>query len=291
LQTGIDVENALAVDADHVYFASNGTVSALALDGGSPVPLATGQNFSAFYPSDSNLMVLANGSLYWATGTTVASVPAAGGTVTTLASNQGSTTSIAVDSAHVFWTDSSARTVMSAPISGGETPTPVASSQNGLVAVALDASNVYWMTSVSSGATTVFRVSKSGGTPVQVAATKSTADNPVATDLIVSGGKLYWIASQFGSGSVVSVPVGAGTPKVLVAPPLSLSSFVRGPSSFYLGTVYASADGHVVGAITGLAADGALNEITVTSSEARALVADATSVYWIGGASLFRVSL
>jgi hypothetical protein len=168
-----------------------------------PTPLATGATYAVTVLSQptSGTCSVSNGSGTVSTSnvTNIAvncTVPA----VTTLASGQDHPSSIAVDSANVYWSDSGS--VMSVPVAGGTVsnlgvPSPAA--------IALDPNNIYILTSSS-----LVREPKGGG-----------ITTTIASGLVIPGALPFGVAvdaqnAYFANGaSVESVPLSGGTPSIL----------------------------------------------------------------------------
>jgi hypothetical protein len=90
--------------------STNGSVVQMsAVDGGSPITLAGGQNVP-------NGIAVDGPHVYWTAGGTgsgtIMRVPIGGGAVTTLATGQNGANQLAVDATSVYWTDTAGGTVM-----------------------------------------------------------------------------------------------------------------------------------------------------------------------------------
>jgi len=99
------------LDATSIYWTDSlsGTVMKVALSGGTPTTLASGQG------GGPNGIAVDSVSVYWANGGgAVMKVPLGGGTPTTLAFGQNNPECIVVDSTSVYWTDAFGGTVMKA---------------------------------------------------------------------------------------------------------------------------------------------------------------------------------
>jgi hypothetical protein len=138
--------SASTVDATNVYWTNSGTtthdgtVMKVAVGGGTPITLVSGQDSPSAIAVDAT-------SVYWTDGDAVQKVPLEGGTPITLASQGGS--SIAVDATSVYWTvNSDPGTVMSVPLGSG-TPTTLASGQDDPSYIAVDSASVYWITNAT----------------------------------------------------------------------------------------------------------------------------------------------
>jgi hypothetical protein len=123
---------------------------------------------------------------------------------------------IAVNSAGVYWADTYANTILSAPVGGvpdGGAPTTVASVANP-ICVAADDTNVYW-----TGGTTVAKAPLGGGKPTVVAAGQ-TGLGTIALDAT----SVYWTALEgddVNLGVIMKAPLGGGTPTTLATGQLS----------------------------------------------------------------------
>jgi hypothetical protein len=211
------VPTAIAVDATSVYWANAGTLATndavgtimkVALDGGTPVTLASGQNFPAVVAVDGS-------NVYWTNAGTssfgdlvadgsVMMLPVGGGTPTTLASAQVGPGPIAVDDTSVYW--ATAATVFKVPLSGG-TPLTLASGQTDPYLMAVDGTSVYW-TNTWGGS--VVKVPLDGGTAVTLAAGQNNM-----TGIAVDAANVYFTTFD-GAGANGFTPfTGAGVGGVL----------------------------------------------------------------------------
>lgn len=138
--------HALAADQDHLYFLE-GAVQVLTMpsSGGVPALLATTM---ADPPVDTSTFALDGKRVYWGNAEVghVTSVSKGGGPVTTHVAGKEFVSTIAVNSACVYWTTVGAQPdeVRAAPKSGGD-PITIAQLTNQLGAVlAADEKHVYW---------------------------------------------------------------------------------------------------------------------------------------------------
>jgi len=134
----------IAVDADNVYWGDQSTSSLveLPLAGGFPSTLVSLQE--GYFTH----LTVANGSLYWSTNDTVASLLVAGGTPVTLAASAGAFfDGVAVSATNAYWTDGAAGTVSSEPLGGSVVATLATGQSPQGVAVSYGA--VYWTNATS----------------------------------------------------------------------------------------------------------------------------------------------
>jgi len=187
---------ATAADGDSVYLLGMLNVWRVSKSDGSRVALAT---FDQMRLAGQFSLAVDASNVYWATsGNTpyytnqyvndgvVMSVPLGGGPVSTIASTQAYPGGVAVDAHEVYWF---AGNGIAGDVAGG-TCTP------SCVPAAIFASPIG-----SAAPTPIFSL-----------------DAPAMPELVVSDGFLYWIsllADGF-SGNIVRVPVGGGTPEVVV---------------------------------------------------------------------------
>jgi hypothetical protein len=146
--------------------------------------------------------------LYWTTYAGLACIGGIGrslldgGAPITLVSGPEGPSDIALDDAHVYWTNVLTATVNSAPKDGGA-PTTLATGQLGVFihGLAVDATNVYWATPEDGR---VMMRPLAGGPPVQLVS-GDVGVTGVATD----GQYVYW-ALPTSRGELRRVPIGGG---------------------------------------------------------------------------------
>lgn len=152
LASSLGSPRSLTLDATHLYWANVGTLDTskpsadgsimmLPMSGGVPTTLASAQD-------DPRNIVVDRSSVYWGTSTAIMKVALPGGTPTILVSG-AERPCLAVDDAHVYWTNALSSTsggsVWKVPREGG-TPTKLAVAQSYPGTIAVDATSVYWLT-------------------------------------------------------------------------------------------------------------------------------------------------
>jgi hypothetical protein len=163
---------------------------------------------------------------------------------------------IAVDATSVYWTDTPpgqpTGSVMKISCAGG-TPVTLASAQSAPLAIAVDGTSVYWTNSDlyskggitgAGGTPAVMKMPLEGGSPVTLAAGSEGA-GVFPGDLAVDATSVYWtsraVASfRYGAASIMSVPIGGGTP-VTLAP--AGTAYGDGPIAVDSTSVYWSEEG------------------------------------------------
>jgi hypothetical protein len=224
---------------------------------------------------DDPLQIAVDGAhVYWTDNQSgeVMSVPIVGGTPTTLASAQEDPYCVAVDAANVYWTDRTSGAVMSVPIGGGPL-TVLASSQTYPTGIAVDGANVYWTNYNTSGGGAVLSMPKGGGTLTVLA---SGQDGPYG--IAVDSANVYWTNSN--AGDVMSLPVGGGTPSTLAsgqAYPYGIAT--DGVSVYWTNSI---STGTVVSVPIG---GGAASTLASGQDGPFAIAVDSVNVYWTNQAS------
>jgi hypothetical protein len=128
-----------------------GIVDGIGVGQGMPVSVAV-EGTSAFWADEGDPNVTNSGSIM-----KTSLDPNAGAEPVPLVSG-GAPRGIAVDAAHVYWTDS--QTVSQVPLAGG-TPTTIAANQVGALAIAVDDTSVYWTTiAEGTGQGSVMKIAK-----------------------------------------------------------------------------------------------------------------------------------
>jgi hypothetical protein len=265
----------VALDSTNVYWtADQGIVAKTPIAGGSTVTLASGVSSPGF-------VAVQGSNVYWTTtGTSAGShldgavltVPVAGGGVTTIASGQHWSGGLATDATNVYWACSGTGpthytdgTIMKAPLAGGA-PTTMASGRNASWALAVDANNVYWVDN-GTGANhyqdgTVLQMPLAGGSVTTLA---SAQHQPYG--ITVDSSSVYWVnqgtfycpsdggtCAYNNDGSVMSVPIGGGTPTALATAVSIPQAIVVAASGIYWTTF---------GTYEAAYRDGALTRMTI----------------------------
>jgi hypothetical protein len=259
-------ENAaqLAIDATNVYWTNyqDGLVRKIAIGGGSPQTIASGQAGPTTIAVDTT-------SVYWTDHATtdigsVMKVPLGGGTPVVLASNQQMPYGIAVDTTNVYW--AAYETLMAVPLGGG-TPATLVTAQQPIYAFTIDSTELYW-----SSYGTLSKVALTGGTPVSLAAVQT------AAGIAVDATSLYW-TDAYGN-AVTKAPLAGGATT-------SLATGQDGPSAIAVDSTNVYWIDYSGGTVMKVAkAGGAPVILAIGQSAPGNIAVDAVNVYWTGGGNV-----
>jgi hypothetical protein len=147
--------------------------------------------------------------------------------------------------------------------------------------LAVDATNVYWFESAGSA---IFRAPRAGGGEASKVATASGGHDA----LYHHGGKLYWLDAR----RVYSVPVGGGTPVVLVETGPHYSGFAVDGDYVYFARQRQSAELDVTTDKGGIArapvSGGPAVDLFRGECDPKAIALDGGGVYWIDVGKVIR---
>jgi hypothetical protein len=282
LTTVQDIVASLVVQGDNLYWvnASAGTIGTIPVAGGAAGTVPT--TARAQYHLAANPTNLS----WWDAYGGIWTAPLTGGGATrvaTIAMNF-SVTAMTMDDANVYWagdvptvgTNSGA--IMTAPLGGPSKS--LAPNQAAPAGIAVDAANIYWTdraTGQNDGA--VMQLAFGTSAPMAIASGQT---DPVG--IAVDARDVYWVSAT----GVFKVPVGGGTIVSLsnANTPAEPMFAVDGVSAYWIdnGTgaiVKAPLAGGAVVPVVG----------TVVGATLQAgLAVDATSVYWEGMGSIFKVT-
>jgi hypothetical protein len=253
-------------------------------------------------------------NVYWATmgpdaaGTgQIQSVPIGGGSAKTIVTGLELPSSLAVDTVNVYFTDMILNVVGYVPLGGASVPTTLAANQPQPYQLALSDGVLYWATGTGNIMGSILSLPVAGGTLKTAVGPVSYLEGPLATATT-----LYWDDST----GIQSMPLGGGPVTTLgIGPLMEPRSFAIGPTALTWcidGTIYTTplAGGATTTLATtdleGIAVDeanvywtgsvgypptsgvfkapvsgGPVTMIASAYNSPMAIVADATSVYWI----------
>jgi hypothetical protein len=281
----------MVIDSTYVYWTEvgqtvdagivNGNVWRLpktgAGDGGAATAIATAQNYPSVMALDAPVTGNAT-EVYWSNNwdLTILKAPAGGGTPVTLATNQNlDPTSIAVDSAKIYWTNYGGG-VRSVPIDGGS----VSNLAGGVApwGITLAGGNLYYLAYADSSyqALDLLRYTASP-TTVTTLTSVPNVGNPVEHGLASDSTNFYFTGSW-----IYSVPLDGGTAKNLV-------TNYSPPTGFAIDDTYAYwTSGNIdQGYIYKVPlSGGTVTTLATNQPYCSAIAVDATSVYWINGGTV-----
>ncbi len=285
LTTVQDIVASLVVQGDNLYWvnASAGTIGTIPSSGGAAGTVPT--TVRAQYHLAANPTNLS----WWDAYDGIWTAPLTGGDairVATIATNF-SVTAMTMDDGNVYWADdvptvgTNSGAIMAAPL-GGQSKS-LASNQASPAGIAVDAANIYWTdraTGQNDGA--VMQLAFGTNAPMAIAGGQT---DPVG--IAVDSHDVYWVS---GTG-VFKVPIGGGTITSLsnANTPSEPMFAVDGVSAYWIdkgtGAIVkaALAGGTVVQVVVPMVG-------AVGATLQAGLAVDATSVYWEGLGSLFKVT-
>jgi hypothetical protein len=205
LVSGPSLVHALAVDAQSLYFTSDGfpsgSVQKMSLSGGAVTTLVSGVATPQGIAVDATFV-------YWASeyGNTISRIPIGGGAPTTLLSGVTDAMGVAVDASAIYFSTIDTGSVWKAPLSGGSpvllgTTTAAA---GGVTGVAVDAGHLYFGTY-----STVAQVPLAGGATTTLVTGANDAISVAVDDTF-----LYW--TDLYGGGLMRQPLAGGPATTLV---------------------------------------------------------------------------
>jgi hypothetical protein len=272
----------LAADGEHVFWISDQLLRKIPAAGGAPIEVGA---------VDGETMALDATHAYLAGGIrgTVTKLSKQGGSVETIVTGEKEPTSIAVDSSGVYWGNWSSYDM--APVADGSIArsavdgsnvTPLAESLVYVRGIALDADSVYF---VSASDEQLYRLPKSGGTPVVIATGLYDPSGPVLdADGIYLRTRARYDDPE-GQDAIVRVSREGGDLEVLVS-----ERYGIGALGVHAGFVYYTRSGGFVscdrpsGVVRRVStAGGTPTDVAVEQSDPASIAVDQNGVYWTNG--------
>jgi hypothetical protein len=214
-----------------------------------------------------------------------------GGTPTTVAADQAYPWGLAVNTTSVYWADYDSATLMADPLAGGIDGGATELEAPGAwwpISVAVDSSNIYWLAYGDNIECGVLTTSLAGGHPSLLATVSGGGCGGMAIDatsVYFAGDGAY----DDGSGTLVREALaGGGTPVTLATSPVTASS-TGGFDGVAVDdvSVYAT-DTH--GPIIKIPLAGGVVTTLWVASSPSSIAVDATSVYWIDGNDVVKLT-
>ena len=259
--------SALAVDANSVYwvnYSDTGTVMKVAKNGGQPSPDARdGPSGSAQHRRRLRQRVL--GERHSIRPHEGPHRGRAGGAIGSVGG-----TGLAVDATSAYVAADGDGFVAKEPLSAGNV-TALATTYAEPYALAIDASNVYWVNEGTGAGGSVMKVSQE---PVvgELTPTLKLASAQRPLGIAIDSTSVYWTDSL--AGTVMSVPLGGGTP-------VTLASGQASPSGIAVSEGYVYWTNNVGnGSVMKVSIAGGQPETLAASTSPLAIAVDETSVYW-----------
>jgi hypothetical protein len=274
----------LAVDGEHVFWVADQVIHKLPVAGGTPVDVAD---------VSGETMALDTTHAFFVGGIrgTVSKVSKEGGSFETIVTGQKEPTSVAVDASGVYWGNWSSYDT--APVadgsivrsdSNGANVTPLAESLIYVRGIALDADNVYW---VSATDETLYRLPKTGGTPVAIASGLYDPSGPAIDKDGIYVRTRNRPDDPMGEDAIVRANRDGGDTEVLVS-----ERYGIGEIGVHAGFVYYTRSGGFVscdrpsGVVRRVStAGGNPVDLVVEQSDPASLAVDQTGVYWTNGSA------
>ena len=279
LASGRNQPAAIAVNGTGVYWAESGGIVGVALNGGSPVTLASGA-----YASQPVALALGATDVYWSNWSHGAGTTARDSVMkVSLALSDGGAPSIfsipnsapqpwglAVVGGVVYWGDYDWNAVYAAREESGSASAiwldRGQQADNQPTLVAADAANVYFATAGGE----VNQTPTGGGAVAQL---RGYVPGSSVTALAIDGASVYWIQTAEGvpGGALVKEPRGGGAATTLVPADPGLESVIAvDPTGVYWDD----------GSLMKTSLDGSATATLAAGESATAIALDASRVYW-----------